>query len=873
VSLAKYHAKRHFDRTPEPRGHRAGGRGPLRLVVQKHAASRLHYDFRLELDGTLKSWAVPKGPSLNPVDKRLAMIIEDHPLDYRTFEGIIPEGNYGAGTVIVWDEGTYSARETADRAEGERLLREGLRKGHLRIVLNGQKLKGEFSLLKLKRGNDNAWLLVKGRDEFASDTDVTAQDRSVSSGRTLDDVAAKRKGVHVWKSNRPAKTAARPKPQPREIELNGAPKGAAPHNVKPMLASLVDEPFDRAGWIFELKWEGYRAIAEVGGRGVRLYSRNHKSFEQKFAPIVETLRGLGHKAVIDGEIVVLDDRGRSHFQLLQNYQTTGEGRLQYYVFDLLYLDGRDLRGLPLRRRKELLAEVIRGVSNIHLSEHVEEKGVAFFKAAEEQGLEGIIAKDAESVYREGVRSHAWLKIKTHRRQEAVIGGFTEPRGSRKNLGALVLGVYEGNDLVYIGHTGGGLNTRGLADLRSRLQPLVQRQCPFKKKPKANAPVHWVEPKLVCEVTFQEWTGDGRMRIPIFVGLREDKPAHSVRRERAEDVGDALEKEAKEQKPARRATMKSADHRSVKAGSLSDGRKARTVAHASGSNGRALTNLDKLYFPDDGYTKGDLINYYREIAAVILPYLRDRPESLHRHPNGIDGDSFFQKDVRKTPPPDWVETVPITSESDGEVKTYIVCQNEPTLLYLANLGCIEINPWNSRVESQDHPDYLIIDLDPEAVSFDRVIEAAIAVRKQSEKAGAECYCKTSGKRGLHVFVPLAAKYDYDQARQFAEIIANLVHNRMPDSTSVVRMPAKRQGRVYLDYLQNRRGQTLAAPYSVRPYPGATVSTPLKWSEVRKGLDPTKFTIRTIPKRLEKVGDLWEPVLGHGIDLETCLGRLK
>ena len=369
MSLAKYHAKRRFDRTPEPRRRTASGRGPLGFVVQKHAASRLHYDFRLELDGTLKSWAVPKGPSLNPADKRLAMMVEDHPLDYRTFEGIIPEGNYGAGTVIVWDEGTYSARETADRVEGERLLREGLRKGHLRIVMNGQKLKGEFSLLKLKRGEDNAWLLVKGRDDWASDADVTAQNRSVSSGRTLEDIAAKRKGVRVWKSNRSAKKAA-----PRRtlaapaIELNGAPKGAAPHNVKPMLASLVDEPFDREVWIFELKWDGYRAIAEIGGRGVRLYSRNHKSFEQKFAPIVESLRDVGRRAVLDGEIVVLDDRGRSHFQLLQNYQKTGEGSLHYYVFDILHLDGRDLRGLPLRRRKELLAEVIRDVPNVHLSE-------------------------------------------------------------------------------------------------------------------------------------------------------------------------------------------------------------------------------------------------------------------------------------------------------------------------------------------------------------------------------------------------------------------------------------------------------------------------------------------------------------------------
>jgi bifunctional non-homologous end joining protein LigD len=834
VSLAKYRQKRRFPETPEPRGTPAQGsrkgRGPLRFVVQKHQASHLHYDFRLELDGTLKSWAVPKGPSLDPGDKRLAMMVEDHPLDYRRFEGTIPKGNYGAGTVLVWDEGTYCSRETADRIESERLLREGLRKGRLAFVLNGAKLMGAFSLVKLKRGEENAWLLVKQRDPWASGTDITAADRSVVSGRRLDEIA-----------RRPGKA--------RGPGVRDAPKGKMPRRIKPMLATLVEAPFDRPGWLFELKWDGYRAIAEVDRRGVAFYSRSQQSFAHRFAPLVESLGKLGHEAVLDGEVVVVDDEGKSSFQLLQNYQRTGAGRLRYYVFDLLYLDGHDLRGLPLRRRKELLGQILGTLPDVLLSEHVQEQGVAFFEAAQARGLEGIMAKDGESPYREGRRGPEWLKIKTRRRQEAVIGGFTEPRGHRKDLGALVLGVYEEGRLTYIGHTGGGLNAPGLADLRARLEPLVRRTCPFHERPATNAPVHWVEPRLVCEVSFQEWTDDGILRQPIFVGLRDDKPATAVRREEARPVRAAV---AAAERPQRR--------------------RAAPAAKLPAAPKPPLTNLDKVYWPDEGFTKGDLIAYYREVAPVLLPYLRDRPESLHRHPDGIAGESFFQKDVSGRPPPDWVQTVTLPSESHGRAVTYLLCQDEATLLYLANLGCIELNPWNARLGSLDRPDYLVLDLDPVSVPFARVIEAALAIRTMLDRAGAESVCKTSGKRGLHIFVPLGARYDTELARQFAELVANLVHQRLPGFTSVVRSPALRQRRVYLDFLQNRRGQTLAAPYSVRPHPGATVSTPLRWQEVKKGLDPGRFTLRTLPGRLARVGDLWQPVLGPGVDLADCLERL-
>jgi bifunctional non-homologous end joining protein LigD len=838
VTLQKYREKRRFSATPEPRGKQVRPEGRLRFVVQKHDASRLHYDFRLELDGVMKSWAVPKGPSLNPDDKRLAVMVEDHPLDYRTFEGRIPAGNYGAGTVIVWDEGTYhSADEETARAEQE-ALRDGLERGHLSFVLEGSKLKGGFSLLKLRRGKQNEWLLIKKRDEFASDQDVLQEERSVRSGRDLREVGESPKAT--WGKKGETSTNHRTKKSP----ANGSAKST--HFIKPMLATLVDEPFDREDWLFEIKWDGYRAIAEVDHAQVKLYSRNGISFAERFEPVFKALAKLKHKAVIDGEIVVVDEQGRSRFQLLQNYQKTGKGNLRYFVFDLLELDGKNLRKLPLSERRAKLRKLLgKGTGVVQFSEDIETHGKAFFEVATVKGLEGIVAKKASSTYKDGHRGPEWLKIKAHGRQEAVIGGFTEPRGSRKDLGALVLGVYDGDELVYIGHGGGGIGVKGLADLRERLEALEQKSCPFRDKPKTNAPVHWVTPKLVCEVSFQEWTDDGRMRVPIYLGLREDKDPKMVRRE-IEHSAQAEERNADKSETAAPGSKRKA------------------------AEEPALTHLDKIYWPKEGFTKGDMVAYYREMAPIMMPYLRDRPESLNRHPNGITGKNFFQKDVSKQPPPHWVETATI-SGGTGDLQ-YIVCQDEGTLLYLANLGCIEINPWNSRVGHLDNPDYLILDLDPEDIEFAEVVKAAQAVHKVLEKADIPCCCKTSGKRGLHIFVPLGARYDYDAARSFAQILATLVHNQLPETTSLLRSPSQRQHRVYLDYLQNSRGQTLAAPYSIRPAPGATVSAPLAWNEVRKGLDPAKFTIKSMPRRVAKVGDLWTPVLGKGIDLESCLSRL-
>jgi bifunctional non-homologous end joining protein LigD len=838
MSLGAYRRKRHFDRTPEPAGAVAGGAGPLRFVVQKHEASRLHFDFRLEAGGVLKSWAVPKGPSLDPATKRLAVMVEDHPLDYRTFEGTIPTGNYGAGTVMLWDEGTFHTTGGSSRRETERAVAEGLRGGRLSFVLEGRKLRGEFSLVKLRRGA-NDWLLVKKKDAFAS-ADGHEDDRSVASGRSMAEIAAGTKAKRRRTKTKVDASAPRPARRRRPAE----------RFVRPMLATLVGEPFDRPGWFFEVKWDGYRAIADIRDGEVRLYSRNQKSFASTFAPVVEALAGLSRDTILDGEVVVLDAQGRSQFQLLQQYKKTRRGQLVYYAFDLLELDGRDLRSEPLAERKRLLAGLVDAAGVVRLSDHVERDGAAFFAAAATQGLEGIIAKDARSPYREGERGPEWLKVKTHLRQEAVIAGYTRPRGGRKDLGALILGVYEGGELTYIGHTGGGFDTKGLAAMRGRLEPLRRPRCPFPRCPRTNMPATWVAPELVCEVRFQGWTDDGRMRQPIFLGLREDKPARAIRRER----------------PAPLPLVAAARPQRCRGQNL-----APTPGPAREAPSVAVSNPDKLYWPDEGITKSALIDYYRAVAPVILPYLRDRPESLHRHPNGITGPSFFQKDVSRQRPPAWVATVALAPES-GKRLVAPLCQDEASLLYLANLGCIELNPWNSRTGSLDRPDYLVIDLDPEAIPFARVVEAASAVRRELDRAGAACYCKTSGKTGLHVYVPLGARYDYDLARRFAELVANLVNGKLPGSTSVVRSPAKRQGRVYLDFLQNRKGQTLAAAYAARPHPGATVSTPLKWSEVTRRLDPGRFTIRTIPKRLDKVGDLWTPVLGEGVDLEACVTRL-
>jgi len=820
-TLDSYNKKRSFPKTPEPYGGKAGsGSRTAHFVVQKHHARRLHYDFRIEHDGVLKSWAVPKGPSMNPKDKRLAVMVEDHPLSYVNFEGRIPKGEYGAGEVIVWDRGVYVSDKTTDPKEGEKYVSKGLEKGELGIVLLGEKLKGAFTLVKMHGKEDNAWLLIKKNDEYTNTEDVTKDTRSVITGKTNE---------KVTKATQRAK-------QKSSVQRKEKGKDPMPHLIKPMLAKFVDGAFNRPQWLFEMKWDGYRAIAEVEDGNVRLYSRNGNSFVGTYTPIVEALEAIKGTCIIDGEIIALKD-GKPDFHALQQYKEI-KAPLQYAVFDLLYLNGKDLRDTPLSQRKKILREILPQEERILYSEHVEEHGTDMFETIVEQHLEGMIAKDGTSTYEEGVRSGAWLKIKSFHEQEAVIVGFTEPKGSRKKIGALVLGVYEGNTLTYIGHSGGGFTDAELIDLHTKLSRTKRKSSPLQEEVPEHSKITWVTPRYVCVARFSEWTKDGRMRHPIYRGLRSDKSAKEVT------------KELPTKENAKETLL--------------------TKHRVKGSV--TITNREKVFWAEEGYTKGDVIDYYDRIADTLLPYLKDRPQNLHRHPNGIDGKSFFHKNI-ETDLPSFVETVEVWSESNKKNIRYIACNNKETLLYLANLGCIELNPWNSRVQSLDKPDYMILDLDPNGRSFDDLLRVANEVHDVLLQVSEEHYPKTSGKSGLHIVVPLGGRYLYDDVRNFAELIMRMVHARLPEITSVERNPKKRKGKIYLDYLQNRFGQTLACAYSLRPYPGATVSTPLEWSEVKKGLTPARFTIQTIQSRLKEKGDIWKPTLEHRVDLEEALRRLE
>jgi bifunctional non-homologous end joining protein LigD len=650
--------------------------------------------------------------------------------------------------------------------------------------------------------------------------------------------------------------------------------------VKPMLTTLVDEAFDSDDWLFEIKWDGYRAVSSISGGKAELYSRNNLSFNQRYPEIIDELSAWPIDAVLDGEIVALDENGHSRFQFLQNWMSDQRGTLRYYVFDILWLDGYNLTEVPLIDRKKILKQIIPKSDAICYSDHVEKNGIKFFEAASQRGLEGIIAKKRNATYETDTRSKNWLKIKTALRQEAVIVGFTEPAGSRSYFGALVLGIYENGKLEYAGHTGTGFTHKTLKEVWDKLEPLITEKCPFDIKPKTRLPATWVKPKLICEVKFQEWTQGHIMRVPVFMGLRTDKKPIEVKKEDAMPSKKIQELNSKNQKISKNKSSAPEKKQKSNTGSakkiidnsqlLPENEKELLVK----LNGQELklTNLDKVYWKKERYTKRDLLNYYHGIAPVMLPYMKNRPQSLNRHPNGIDGMSFFQKNVQGKVP-NWIETFDEFSESTKETVHYYVCTNEASLVYLANLGCIEMNPWHSTTTKPNNPDYCLIDLDPHETGFDKVIETAQAVKKVLDELSIPAWCKTSGASGVHICIPLGAKYTYDQSRQLAELIANLVHHEVPSFTSVERSPAKRRRKVYLDYLQNSKGQTVACVYSARPKPGATVSTPLFWGEVKKGLSPANFTIKNLFERIKTEGDIFEPVYEKGIDLRKTLATIE
>ncbi|MDO6430546.1 DNA ligase D [Flavitalea sp. BT771] len=875
MALKEYKKKRRFTATPEPQGGKPSGKA-LQFVVQKHAASRLHYDFRLEMEGVLKSWAIPKGPSLNPADKRLAMMVEDHPWDYKDFEGIIPEGNYGAGTVIVWDEGTYEplAPTNGSKEAQDKELRKELHAGSLKFRMKGKKLKGEFALVRTRGRGENSWLLIKHRDKYASEEPVTEKEKSVLSKKTLEQVAANPRSLQ-WISNQAVSVSKKGSSPPAKKKAPAGRRSPILKNVSPMLATLVDKPFDEAGWSYEVKWDGYRAIAYLRKGEVEVRSRNNKTFNEKFYPIHQALKEWKVDAVVDGEIVVLNEKGLSNFSQLQEWRSEADGQLFYYLFDILWLDGQDLTKLPLSERRQWLASIAPKNDILRVSEYYEASGTEFFEAASKMGLEGIIAKKDESVYAPGIRTRDWLKIKTASRQEVVIGGYTLNKGSSKPFSSLLVGVFEKGKLQYTGKIGTGFSQALQKELLQRFRPLVRKTCPFAVVPDINKPSRfrpdppeakavWLKPELLCEVSFREMTDDGVMRHPSFEGMREDKSAKEVGREKAEPV----EKVVKRKLDTTKILAPGKDRGRRTLLNPGDASQVRSV------NGHELSfsNLGKIFWPKEKYTKRDLLNYYYQAAPYILPYLKDRPQSLNRYPNGIAGKSFYQKDVTATAP-GWVKQFPYHT-SKGEDKNFLVVEDEASLLWMANLGAIEMNPWNSTILKPDHPDWCIIDLDPtEKNPFEQVIQTAQVTKAILDDLDVPGYCKTSGSTGIHIYIPMGAKYTYDECQLFGKLIAIRVHAELPAFTSIERMTDKRKGKIYVDYLQNRPKATLAAPYSVRPKPGATVSMPLHWEEVKKGLKMAQFTLVNAMDRIKAVGDLFKPVLGKGVNMEKILKKLN
>src|ERR1700744_1525758 len=887
ASLKEYEKKRDFKKTAEPKAGASKDKDHLIFVVQKHDASRLHYDFRLEMDGVLKSWAVPKGPMLDPKVKHLAMMVEDHPFDYLNFEGIIPEGEYGGGTVIVWDEGTYEPiKPIKGKKAQEKALLKQLASGQLKIRLHGEKLNGEFALVKTHGMSENAWLMIKHKDEFATGEDVTKQDKSVLSGKTIETMAKSRD--KAWKHGNEEDVVV-----DKDITkiLKYAPKSKVPVNIKPMKATLVDEPFDEDGWLYEVKWDGYRAIANLSKKdGVQLISRNNLPFDNYY-PIKEALGKWKMEAVLDGELLVLNEKGISDFGAMQNWRSEADGNLVFYIFDILWYEGKNLMGLPLKDRQAILQSIL-PTDNEHIrqSKVFDANGIDFFQAAERMGLEGIIAKKADSVYTSDLRSKEWLKIKVQRRQEVVIAGFTKNEGTGKSFSALILGVYKDKQLQFAGKVGTGFSDKLQKEMMAQFKPLITDKSPFEVEPDVDKPSRfrpqrlgakttWLKPQLVGEVAFAEVTADGIFRQASFKGMRTDKNAKDVVLEtpagteetisEADETPDTKPKETKSAKNKKTdlalAPVKNTERKTL-LNPTEDTQVKKICGHELKFN-----HVTKLYWPEDKITKGQMLNYYYKVGELMMPYLKDRPMSLNRFPGGIHGQSFYQKNVTDKAP-GWAKTYDHVTD-EGKVTKYLVGTDEASLLWMASLGCIEINPWFSRAQAPDNPDYCVIDLDPDKHTYDQVVEAARITKDVLEAIDVPSYPKTSGSTGMHIYIPLGAKYTYDQSQMFANIVVKLVHQQIPDYTSLERSVAARKGKMYLDYLQNRPGATIAGPYSLRPKPGATVSTPLSWDEVKPGLTIQHFNIHNVIARFRETGDLFKGVLDGGIDLEKTLKKAQ
>ena len=850
MSLKEYSRKRSFDKTPEPEPRTQSTPAGNYFCVQRHDATRLHYDFRLEVDGTLKSWAVPKGPSLEPLAKHLAMHVEDHPLDYGGFEGNIPKGEYGGGSVMLWDRGSYELL-------GDAPALAQIERGDFKFRVHGEKLRGEFALVLMRgRGKGNEWLLIKKKDADAQPGwNIEDHARSVLTGRTQQEIA----------ENLPPPKSPIPSPQSHAMPA-GAVKAPMPKSIPPMLATLATHPPSGDSWIYEVKWDGVRALCFIADGELRISSRSGKRCEQQYPELSVLPRHVkGSQAILDGEIAVLDDKGRSSFNLIQpRISVTDANSVAHlarssptslFLFDLLYLDGYDLRGVPLEERKRLLSEIVTPSERIHVSDFFTVDGNAMLEAARANGLEGIVAKARGSTY-EGRRSRDWVKVKVVTSDDFVIGGFTH--GERDYFSSLVLGLYDGQKLTHAGQVGTGFNEKSLKEIYSKIEPLITKKSPFTGTVKALRDVTWLQPELVAEIKYLEMTPDGLLRAPVFIALRPDKdPKECVRfGEEAEGddeyEGDKADKEYKPLVPADSPVEVLLDI---------EGHRLK------------LTNLNKIWYPAEGITKRDVINYYDAVAPFILPHLRDRPLSLKRYPNGIDEQFFFQKDAEGKVP-DWVRLEPIFSDHNQDKIHYIICNDRATLIYLANLASIDQNPWMSRVGTLDNPDFALIDLDPtEGCPYSQIVEAAQLVKTTLDAVGLAGYPKTTGGDGMHIYIPLEPVYTFEQVRSFAELLSILVINRNPDLFTTPRAVSRRKkAKVYFDYLQISSAKTIAAPYVLRAHPGAPVSTPLDWSEVKAGLDPQQFNIHNAMDRFARTGDLFEPVLTKPQRLEPALERV-
>jgi bifunctional non-homologous end joining protein LigD len=900
AQLAEYQRKRDFSKTGEPSGDRAPTpirTGRLRFVIQKHAARNLHFDLRLELDGVMKSWAVPKGPSMDPSVKRLAMQVEDHPIDYNAFEGTIPKGEYGGGTVMLWDRGSYSSDTATSPDEEEDAIREGLKRGDLKITFHGERLRGSFALIRMKFARDGSsskpqWLLIKHRDEFASQEDVVADKMtSVESGRTMEEIASGRS--RVWRSNR--------EPKKKSAEHSTFVEKAPPTSLEPMLASVGSE-IPGEGWTFEPKYDGIRVLAYTTPTDVKLMTRNGKDKAQQFPEIVASLKKLATQTkrslVLDGEIVALIDGEPARFQELQSRMHVKEPHLiarlssatpaALILFDIL-VDGDDvlIREPWSERRARLVKRVGKRVSpQLRVTESVERDGKKMLEKARRQGWEGIIAKRTDSLYEPGHRSRDWLKLKIEFREEFVVGGYTEPRNSREHIGALLLGYFDKNRFIYVGHTGGGFTRKGLEEMYRRLKPLERKTSPFEETPKTNEKAHWVKPEVVVEIKFNEWTADRRLRQPIFLGVRDDKDpkdvgvegisvqkksarASAIARRRARPTISARAKPAtkpprRPAKVSRRASSGTAREKLDTASLLEQ----LTALQEKGGDGYLdfgdgkklkVSNLDKIFFPKEKYTKGAVMRYYTRIADYILPTIQDRPLVLKRFPNGIDGESFYQQKASETTPPG--VRVEVIETDGGEKQPRYIGGDLLTLLYTVQLGAISVDPWHSRVQSLEYADYTIIDLDPgPRANFTRVVQVARWAKEVIDGFGLYAAIKTSGSTGLHIYLPLPPRTPNEAATLVAQMIATKVAEAHPKETTIERfVKARGAAMVYVDYLQNIQGKTVAGPYCVRAKPGATVSTPLKWTELTDALDPRDFHLGNAAERFERIGDIWNEAM--------------